>query len=117
MSVLGISDRRYLEDFLGMSSGYVLNFSDRTFGDFVFEKSGLDIHSPRYTADGTSKAKKLRIFFKLESDYIVGTLILALVEHRLSYGEGHSGETTALAEKCRQIATRLLAGGPNLLHP
>ena len=55
-----MADRRSLETFLEMSSGYVLNFSDSTFGEFVFEKTGIDIHSSRYTNEGTSKAKKLR---------------------------------------------------------
>ena len=32
MSDLSGSERRKLEKFLGMGSGYVLNFSDRTFG-------------------------------------------------------------------------------------
>ena len=53
-------ERGRLEQFLGMSEGYVLDFSDRTFGDFVFEAAGKDIHSENYTTEGTSKAKKLR---------------------------------------------------------
>ncbi len=44
MSSLTIADRHNLEKFLGSSSGYVLNFSDRTFGEFVFEAVRLDIH-------------------------------------------------------------------------
>ena len=34
MSDLSGSERRKLEKLLGMGGGYVLNFSDRTFGDF-----------------------------------------------------------------------------------
>lgn len=114
MSVLSIADRRNLEVFLEMSGGYVLNFSDRTFGDFVLEAVGLDIHADKYTAEGTSKAKKLRAFWRLESDYAVGNLLLALIDYETSLNIEPDAQARALAEKCRQIATRLLAGGPAL---
>lgn len=78
MSSLSMDDRRNLEKYFGMASGYVLNFSDRTFGEFVFEAVGAEIHSDRYTNEGTSKAKKLRAFWKLEPDHAVGKLLLAL---------------------------------------
>ena len=84
MSSLNMADRHNLEKLLGMEGGYVLNFSDSTFGQFLFEAVGVDIHSARYTPDGTSKARKLRAFWKLESDYLVGKLILALVDYSVS---------------------------------
>jgi hypothetical protein len=76
-----MADRQSLETFLQMSSGYVLNFSDSTFGEFVFEKSGINIHSSRYTNEGTSKSKKLRAFWRLETDNTVGKLLLALIDY------------------------------------
>lgn len=114
MSTLSIADRRNLETFLGMSGGYVLNFSDRTFGDFAVEAVGLDIHAEKYTVEGTSKAKKLRAFWRLESDYTVGKLLLALIDYETALNTEPDAQAKALAEKCRQIATRLLAGGPTL---
>ena len=114
MSALSIADRHNLEKHFGMSGGYVLNFSDRTFGEFVFEAVGLDIHDEKYSADGTSKAKKLRTFWKIESDHMVGKLILALIEYDASLNAMQDAEAKALAEKCRQIATRLLASGQSL---
>ena len=84
MSSLRATDRHSLEAFLGMSSGYVLNFSDYTFGEFVSENTGLDIHSQRYTSEGTSKAKKLRALWKLESDHVVGKLLLELIDYGVS---------------------------------
>jgi 23S rRNA pseudoU1915 N3-methylase RlmH len=112
MSSLHAKDRRSLETFLGMSSGYVLDFSDYTFGEFVSENTGLEIHSQRYTNEGTSKAKKLRAFWKLESDHIVGKLLLELIDYGVSLDL--EPEAKALAHRCRQIATRLLTGGPSL---
>src|SRR5260221_4053006 len=112
MSSLQAIERRSFETFLGMSSGYVLDFSDYTFGEFVSENTGLDIHSQRYTNEGTSKAKKLRAFWKLESDHIVGKLLLALIDHGVSLDL--EPQAKALADRSRQIATRLFAGGPSL---
>lgn len=51
-----------------MASGYVLNFSDRTFEEFVVEAVGRNIHDEKYTTGGTSKANKLRTFWMTESD-------------------------------------------------
>ena len=116
MSSFSMMDRQNIEKFLEMSSGYVLNFSDRTLGEFVFEAVGVDIHSDRYTTEGTSKAKKLRTFWKVEPDHLVGRLLLALIDYDASREAEPTAEAKALADKCRQIATRLLAGGPSL-HP
>jgi hypothetical protein len=52
--------------------------------------------------------------WKLESNYAVGKLLLALIDHRFSFDLEPTSKTKALADQCRQIATRLLAGGPNL---
>lgn len=114
MSTLTITEHRNLEKFLDMSGGYVLNFSDRTFGDFVFDTISIDIHDLKYTANGTSKANKLRTLWKLEANHTVGKLILALIDYEASLKVNRNAEARALADKCRQIATRLLAGGPSL---
>lgn len=114
MSSLTITDRRTLESFLEMGSGYVLNFSDRTFGEFVQEAANVDIHSERYTIQGTSKANKLRTFWKIESDYLVGKLLLALCDYASSLDAIPFEGDEARATRAREIATRLLAGGPSL---
>ena len=114
MSKLSIADRQILETHFGMASGYVLNFSDRTFEEFVFEAVGRNIHDDKYTAGGTSKANKLRTFWMIESDYSVGKLILDLVEYEAMLNPSQEAGAKARAEKCRQIASKLLAGGPSL---
>src|SRR5665213_3007524 len=114
MSSLTIADKHNLEKFLGMGGGYVLNFSDRTFGEFMFEAANADIHSERYISEGTSKARKLRSFWKIEPDYQVGKLILALLDYSTAHGMNSTDDDLALGERCRQIATRLLAGAPTL---
>jgi hypothetical protein len=114
MSSLTTRDKRAVEDFLGMSSGYVLDFSDRTFGDFVWEAVDVDIHSDKYTNNGSSKAKKLRAFWEIESDYLVGRLLSALADYALETTQAPTAEYRKKAELCRAIASRLLAGGPSL---
>jgi hypothetical protein len=107
MSSLKMAERQVLEQHFGMASGYVLDFSDRTFGEFVFEAVDCDIHNEKYKTGGTSKANKLRTFWKVESDSMVGKLILALVDHDGTLNVSGDAEAKARAEKCRQIATRL----------
>jgi len=66
MSNLKSIDRIKLEKIFEMRSGYVCNFSDRTFGDFVLENTGIDVYGiDKYTQDGTSKANRLRTFLEI----------------------------------------------------
>lgn len=57
-------DMWLVDQALGMTSGYVLNFSDATFNDFVRRKFGIDATAPTYTVDGTSKGKRLRALLR-----------------------------------------------------
>lgn len=61
MSDLTGSERRKLEKLLGMGGGYVLNFSDRTFGVF-FDEFRVEIDDECYRGNGTSKANRMRTF-------------------------------------------------------
>jgi len=74
MANLSYAEKRNLEEFLGMLSGYVCNFSDRTFREFVFDSTGLDINDVAIGGQG-SKARRLRHFWTDQPDYIVGKLL------------------------------------------
>lgn len=80
MSDLTRKERRALEAFLGMSTGYVLNFSDRTYGIFFDEEVGRDINDPRYLTHGHSKAKRMRSFWDQDDNWIVARCLKALLE-------------------------------------
>lgn len=80
MSSLNSRDRRCLEPFLNMEGGYVLNFSDRTMGEFFQEQVGLDIDEDKYRFKGTSKANRMRAFWELASDHEVARALVALIE-------------------------------------
>ena len=53
-------DMMLLEDLFEMQSGYVLNFSDRTFTQFFADELNIDVDDPTYARNGGSKGKRLR---------------------------------------------------------
>jgi hypothetical protein len=54
------ADMQVVERVLNMNTGYVLDFSDRTFDEFLALEVGVDATAPRYSVEGGSKAKRLR---------------------------------------------------------
>jgi hypothetical protein len=75
-------DARLIDDLFGMNSGYVLDFSDRTFSAFFAEELGINIDESRYSAEGTSKAKRLRYFLKISTPDLRARTLTALWEYR-----------------------------------
>jgi len=121
MANLKFGEKRKLEDYLGMGSGYVLGFSDRTFREFVHDSTGLDINDPEVGGQG-SKARRLRHFWNTQPDYIAGKLLKDLVEsveaeppeEENSFGAIRYGprRTEALRNECLKIADGLLQSAP-----
>ena len=106
MSDLSSLEKRRLEKLFGMASGYVLDFSNRTFGEFVTEHSGRNVYAPGYNVAGGSKANLLRHFWHVEPNHLVGRVIAALIDFGLGTSAIRPGEA-ALVEDCRRIAARL----------
>jgi len=75
-------DLRAIESILEMGGGCVLDFSDRTFAEF-FAEHGVQIDDPRYSQQGTSKAKRLRYFLRTTAAPLTGKILGALLQHRL----------------------------------
>ena len=113
MSSLTNNEKRKLEDLFRMSGGYVLGFSDRTFGDFFDDVAHLDIHSDKFCRRGTSKANKLRTFWQYEGDGLVGRVVQELI---LEAQKTTGPEVAELVDECKAIASRLLVGETNLNH-
>ncbi len=59
MSSLRSTELRLIDEvFRGdVGKGWILDFSNHTFSDFVARELDIDIEAPRYAADGDSKAK------------------------------------------------------------
>lgn len=111
MAEISFIEKRAIETFLGMGSGYVLDFSDRTFNDFVGSVTGIDVSTENYKEGGTSKANRLRTFIKLEPDIVVGILFKELYEYKINEDRRQGREThVAEAEAFDKLAKRLLEG-------
>lgn len=113
MSDLTSSEKLKLEKFFGMESGYVLDFSNRSFQEFLLENIHVDINQPRYEKSGTSKANRLRTFWKIESNMVVGKSILKLLDYWQIRRELNNQVVTlsekALYDECIGISERLLS--------
>ncbi|MHA3061089.1 hypothetical protein ACX1N5_02045, partial [Acinetobacter sp. ANC 4636] len=112
MSTLTNIEKRKIEKIFGMNSGYVLNFSDRTYADF-FSDLGIDINNLKYYVNGNSKAKRLRCFWDIEVDYIVARVLKALINWGVSE-ECLSDSNPNLISECEFICERLLNGETDL---
>lgn len=115
MSSLRPFEKSKFEKLLGLSTGYVLGstFTDSTFGSFFAEVAGVDIHSERYRRNGASKGRKLRAFWELEPDHLVGKVLSELIEIWAT-GADPDPEHDKLSRECRAIAKRLLGGNAGL---
>lgn len=109
MSDISFIERNKLEGLLGMGGGYVLDFTNQTFQEFVADSTGKDIYDSKYQYGSCSKANRLRAFWKKEPNYIAGKLIADLLEY--------SRQCTPVRKQdayveCSRIAQRLQQGAP-----
>lgn len=116
MSSLTDIEKRYLEKLLGMGSGYVLDYSDATYGEF-FNRHRIDIHGRKYQTYGTSKAKKMRAFWESEPDALVGKVLSEMLDSYEADCDLNNRQTeSSLLEKSRGIVSRL-CGEPQSAKP
>lgn len=108
MSDLTALEKRKFERLFEMSSGYVLSFSNRTFEDFILDTTGRQIYTQTYEYGSGSKANRLRAFWNVEPNHVVGALMSAMLD--LYKDEGR--ELSPLYEECRKITERLLHDAP-----
>ena len=81
MAKLSFTEKQLIERVFGMGSGYVLNFSNREFEEFMKDVVSYNIYQ-KYP--GLSKAKMLRQFIEDESDAYVGKMIILLINYMKS---------------------------------
>jgi hypothetical protein len=80
MAQIKQSEKLIFENILGLNSGYVLEFSNSTFQEFIYNLIRIDIYNNKYSLYGDSKAKRLRAFWQLESDKDAGLVLKELLE-------------------------------------
>jgi hypothetical protein len=104
MAKLNVGERRRLEKLFDMGGGYVLDFSNRTLEEFVYDSVEVEIYHDRYHHGSGSKANRIRGFWKVEPEARVGKLIHDLVDHAEEmYGDDKADK---IAE-CRTASVHL----------
>ncbi|RZK00320.1 MAG: hypothetical protein EOO43_25255 [Flavobacterium sp.] len=111
MANLTFSDKKKLESFLGMGGGYVLNFTNSEFREFVKDAINIDIYSAKYENQSNSKANLLRRFWEIESDAKVAQLLECFVEYYKTFicQDDSPDENIQGCDECIRIAQRLRA--------
>lgn len=109
MATLQPIEKKYFEDLLNLSSGYVLDFTNATFAEFFRDTVHIDIYASKYAFNGESKAKRLRAFVEVESDILVGKALNGLLEV-WKYEQSKTGGPTdsATYQECLRIVNKLL---------
>ena len=120
MAKLTYQEKNTLEELFNMGTGYVIDFSNSSFQRFIEDVIRINIYEDPGYEEYSSKANKLRQILNQESDFTVGTLILAL----LDYYENHKLKTNNLSEYdkkqisvMRSVAQRLLSSQQICLLP
>ncbi|OEE67875.1 hypothetical protein A1OO_19245 [Enterovibrio norvegicus FF-33] len=114
MATLAKRDIRLLETYLQMSGGHLLDFSHRTLAEF-FEDYSIDIDEAQYQVGSGSKANRMRGFWQVSSDMVVGRVLKGVIEYyddkRASgFYIDASSYSDELRDKCLKIANQLSRG-------
>lgn len=97
-------ERDYFEQLFEMKTGYVLDFTNRTFQEFVYEKIQVDVYA-KYT--GLSKAKMLRQIMYDFDNVTVGKLLLELMRYMQAKGMVTDANIENF-KKCAEIGNKLI---------
>jgi hypothetical protein len=109
MSSLKPVEKKLFEDLFGMASGYVLDFTNNTFSEFFRDTVSKNIYSDKYAFNGDSKAKRLRAFWEVEPDIIVGKVLSEMLDiWKYQHSLSNPGKKDARYDECRSIVGRLL---------
>lgn len=106
MSSLTTREKQKFEILFGMDSGYVLDFSDRTFKE-IFDDYNVKIDSDIYKVSGTSKAKRMRTFWDIENNSIVGHALEGIIDYAIDM-QWLDNSNSELINDCQKIIERLL---------
>ena len=100
MSRLNEDDKLKFEELFDMESGYVMDFSNRSFKDFVYKAVDINIFDDKYMGASGSKANRLRKLWEVESNVLVAKLNLKLLEYWKSQNANAGFELNDLYKEC-----------------
>ena len=116
MSSLTTTDKQVLEKLLGMQSGWVLNFVDRSFTEFFKDDLGINIRDLKFDYGSNSKANRMRAFWTKSDDRLTSKCIvklLAYIDTQILVGNLKKEDfPDDLRDRARAIANRLRGGTP-----
>jgi hypothetical protein len=112
MSSLTTTDKQILEKLFQMGSGFVINLSDRTFEEFFRDDLHVEIYSDKFKYGSGSKANRMRGFWQVADDLLVGKSIeklLTYIDTQIVLGGlDQIGFPVELIRRGHNIAARLL---------
>lgn len=106
MSSLSPLEKRVFEELFGMSSGYVLDFSNRSFSDFFHDAVKISIDDSKYGAG--SKANRLRAFWSIEPDILVGKALKEMLGIWLLTSKNANAKEDIKYKKAQEVIAKLL---------
>lgn len=98
------TEMKFLDSIFEMGGGYVLDFSDRTMGEFFLEELNIDIDHAMFSKDGTSKAKRLRCLLQNADVPTVYRVLEALWRYRQAMREEARTEETIVNAEGRFLS-------------
>ena len=106
------SQIRAVDEIFDMKSGYVLDFSNRTFAEFFEDEFGIDIDDAGYETNGTSKANRLRTLLAQADLGLVEAVLRKLLDHKQNLSAYsnpfvYDDESANAAEKSERDGQRL----------
>lgn len=104
MARLNYIEKEKFERLFGLGSGYVLDFTNRQFQEFIYENAGIDVYR-KY--QGLSKAKILRNIIKDYNDIVVGKILLGLMQYMQEFNL-IKDEDKELFRECLKIGNKLI---------
>jgi hypothetical protein len=113
MAKLTFVEEEYFEKLLGMESGYVLDFSNRTFQKFIYTIMNIDVY---YKYEGLSKGKILKAIISEYDSVAVGKLLLELMRYMQSKSM-ITDENRETFKKCAAIGNRLIGKSSAFVTP
>lgn len=115
MANLSTHEQQILEKLFQMGGGYVLNFSDRTIGEFFQNDLGINIFGSEYDYHSGSKANRVRRFWQISDDALVGKSIhkfLEYIDTQIVIGKLQREDySSGLVNRAQLIAARLQGHG------
>jgi hypothetical protein len=102
MSTLDFIEKQKINHLFN-NSGYVLNFTNTKYSQFVLEKTGYDL----YAKYGMSKGKNLEAIVSNESDTTVGKLLLELLRYMQVFNLVNDNNRIIFNE-CVEIGNKLI---------